>query len=77
MTTSEKTQTAPVSLLEAHAYLTPAEAAAYLRMSEGTLANWRSRGTGPRYVIMVGKVRYAAADLVAWMAALPRVGGAA
>jgi len=45
--------------------LTPAEAAAYLRRSERTLANWRHRhrGEGPRYLRVNGRVQYRQADL--------------
>jgi len=43
--------------------LTPEEAAAYLRKSEQTLANWRSRGKGPTYIKVEGGVRYRDSDL--------------
>ncbi|OEJ57745.1 hypothetical protein BGM19_06960 [Streptomyces agglomeratus] len=31
-------------------WLKPCEVAAQLRVSVGTLANWRYQGTGPRYI---------------------------
>ncbi|MFD1344283.1 helix-turn-helix domain-containing protein [Litorisediminicola beolgyonensis] len=48
-------------------WLTPADAAAYLRVSNGTLANWRSRGEGPRYRAVGRVVRYHRDDLDAFM----------
>jgi len=38
--------------------LTPAKLAEHLDVSTGTLANWRSAGTGPKYVRLAGVVRY-------------------
>ena len=48
-------------------WLTPAEAAAYLALSEGSLRNWRSAGTGPAYSKAAGRVRYRSDDLDAFM----------
>jgi predicted DNA-binding transcriptional regulator AlpA len=45
------------------AVLLPAEAAAMLRVTESTLAHWRSRGRGPAYVKAGGLVRYRSADI--------------
>lgn len=62
----------------ADALLTPSDVADLLRVSPGTLANWRSQGRGPAYVRLAdGPVRYEAADVSAWLAAQPRRGGAA
>jgi hypothetical protein len=47
--------------------LTPTEAAQYLRVAVGTLANWRWRGTGPTYVQYGHRVRYRVSDLDAWL----------
>lgn len=47
-------------------YLTPSETADRLNVSSGTLANWRSRGTGPAYLKIGRKVSYAIVDLDAW-----------
>ncbi|WP_329520550.1 helix-turn-helix domain-containing protein [Spirillospora sp. NBC_01491] len=44
-----------------------AEAAEYLGRSVGTLANWRSAGTGPRFSGRGHGVRYRWADLDAWI----------
>lgn len=47
--------------------LTPAEAAQYLCLAVGTLANWRWRGDGPPYVRYGHRVRYRQSDLDVWM----------
>ena len=48
-------------------------AAAYLGgqkspLSPKTLANWRCSGLGPRFCRVGGRVRYARADMDAWLA---------
>ncbi len=48
--------------------LTPAEAAAYLRLSKSTLAKLRCVGGGPRFKKLGRKIVYARADLDAWLA---------
>lgn len=54
------------------AYLPPPEAGAYLGgFTSRVMTEWRRRGTGPRYSRIGGpngRVRYAVADLDAWMA---------
>ena len=48
---------------------TPDEVAAYLKRPPKTLAEWRSRGRGPRYFKLEGgQVRYDWADVRAWLA---------
>lgn len=49
-------------------YLTPEELIRRYRstISTGTLANWRSRGEGPAYTKIGGKVLYALGALVEW-----------
>jgi len=47
-------------------FLTPKESAAFLRLSEVTLARWRIEGTGPAYRKFGRRVVYAKADLLAW-----------
>lgn len=50
--------------------MTPKEVAAYLRVSEGMLYDYRSLGIGPNY-IKLGKerlVRYCQSDIDAWLA---------
>lgn len=49
------------------ASMTTAEAAGYLHVAVGTLANWRSNGTGPQYVKLGGTVRYRQVDLDAYL----------
>ena len=53
---------------------TPAELAAYLRKSEGTLANWRSQGKGPRWKKPGGSILYDWADVYAWERSQPSGG---
>ncbi|MBN2906366.1 MAG: helix-turn-helix domain-containing protein [Rhodobacteraceae bacterium] len=48
--------------------MTTEQAAAYLSVSAGTMRNWRSRGDGPRYHLLGGRlVRYEVEDLDAYM----------
>lgn len=49
------------------ALLKPAEAAAHLRTTVRTLANWRALHRGPRYVKLIRSVRYRRSDLDAFM----------
>lgn len=44
----------------------PSEAAAFLQLTPGHLANLRCRREGPRYVKLGGAVRYRATDVAAW-----------
>lgn len=43
------------------------EVARYLRQEPHTLANWRSKGTGPRYRKVGREVLYDWADVEAWL----------
>ena len=47
--------------------LTPEDLAAALQLQPQSLAVWRSRGDGPRYVKVGGRVRYRVADVEAWL----------
>lgn len=57
-------------------WLDSSGAAAFLKLSRKTLANWRTRNSalpkhqwiGPSYQTLVGKPRYRLADLEAWLA---------
>ncbi|WP_214853889.1 helix-turn-helix domain-containing protein [Arthrobacter sp. ISL-65] len=50
--------------------MTREEAAAYLRRSPGTLANWAAQRKGPPYYRQLdGAVVYAIEDLAEWLAA--------
>jgi excisionase family DNA binding protein len=49
-------------------WLSPFEAADYLRIAHQTLANLRVKGGGPRFSRRGRIVRYRRADLDAWMA---------
>jgi predicted DNA-binding transcriptional regulator AlpA len=50
-------------------FLTPKEAARFLRLSESFLAKARMRGDGPRYRKLSRAVRYSMWDLLAWLKA--------
>jgi excisionase family DNA binding protein len=43
------------------------EAAGYLKVPVGTLANWRYQGKGPRFVKVGRHVRYRRSDVEAWL----------
>ena len=45
----------------------PAEAAERIGLQESTLRNMRSRGGGPPFVRVGGRVRYRALDLARWL----------
>jgi predicted DNA-binding transcriptional regulator AlpA len=47
--------------------LTPAEAAAFLKVSLSWLAKARQRGEGPPYAKLGRSVRYSPSVLVAWL----------
>jgi predicted DNA-binding transcriptional regulator AlpA len=46
----------------------PIEVAEYLQKPEKTLAEWRSRGLGPRYLTVGRDVRYRWSDVEEWLA---------
>jgi Helix-turn-helix domain len=52
-------------------YADPAELAAYLHKAEGTLANWRSQGKGPRYQLIGGEILYPWDGIEEWCQAQP------
>lgn len=43
------------------------EAANYLKVSTGTLENWRTQGEGPKFKKPKGKVYYTQQDLDEWV----------
>lgn len=48
--------------------LTPRETSSMLGVAEQTLAHWRARGFGPRYIALSARcVRYDAHDLQDWL----------
>jgi hypothetical protein len=49
--------------------LTEREAAAKLYAKTGTLTKWRTRGRGPAYLKLSGKIRYKLSDLEAYIEA--------
>lgn len=49
--------------------LTRNEAAQWLRVDAGTLRNWATRGRGPRFSRLIGRVVYRRGDLEEWVAA--------
>lgn len=53
------------------------EVAAFLGIAPKTMAQWASKGIGPRYVRIEGAARYRWADVHDWIAAQPSGGGGA
>lgn len=47
--------------------MTAVETAAFLRVPEKTLRDWRYRGVGPTFIRFTGHVRYWPADVRAWL----------
>ena len=66
--TTEKALDSLNTLSVIRTHLTPPEAAAYLRTTRHVLANWRSRGVGPRYAKLGSKVLYRLTDLEKYVA---------
>jgi excisionase family DNA binding protein len=54
-------------------YLSTEELAERLGLSARTLEGWRVAGTGPPYTKIGHRVRYAVADVVAWLAEQKRL----
>lgn len=50
-------------------FLRPREAAAILRLSVRTLADYRTKGGGPGYFVLGKRIAYARTDLAKWAAA--------
>ena len=48
-------------------YITPRELANLLRLSQGTVTNWRRSGKRPRFVRAERTIRYAAIDVERWL----------
>lgn len=46
---------------------TPAELAAQLRVTQETLANWRIKQVGPRFLRIGGQIRYRTRDVDTWL----------
>lgn len=53
--------------------LTAAELAELLKIPEGTLAQWRYRGQGPKYFKLGNHVRYQRSEIEEWLEANPGV----
>ena len=49
-------------------WLTPAEAAVLLKRNVRTLANWRSKGQGPRHYARGRWIEYRRSDINEWLA---------
>jgi DNA-binding transcriptional MerR regulator len=49
--------------------LTQIEAAPRVGVAPKTLANWRTLGTGPKFIRAGGRIAYDPADIEAWKAA--------
>ncbi len=48
-------------------FITTKEAADFLKYSEQRLAEWRAKGTGPKYYKPADKVFYTKDDLIEWV----------
>lgn len=46
----------------------PADAALYIGFDEGTLANWRTKGKGPRFIKKANRIFYLKNELDQWLA---------
>lgn len=58
----------------ANDFLTDAEVACVLRVSPWTVRRWRTKGIGPRYCRLVGRVFYLSRDLADYIRSLPSGG---
>jgi excisionase family DNA binding protein len=56
-------------------WLTRKEVAERIRLPEGTLAEWATKGTGPRYARFGKHVRYRLVDVLAWEESLLTLNG--
>lgn len=56
----------PKPELDPDALMTEVEAADFLKLSERTLQDWRSKKRGPPFVKAGRAVRYRRRDLIAW-----------
>lgn len=56
-------------------FLTDAEVACMLRVSPWTVRRWRTKGIGPRYCRLVGRIFYLSHDVADYIRSLP-CGGA-
>ena len=54
--------------------LTAAQLSREKQIPEKTLAQWRYLGKGPRYLKLVGHVRYRRSDVEEWLASCERTG---
>ena len=72
MTTDAAAEMSVEALQARVAIVSPEKAAALLGIEVGTLANWRYRGVGPRFLRLGGRVRYRLADLADYLDAQTR-----
>lgn len=60
-----------LDVLNSDELLTPAETAALVKLSVGTLKDKRWKGTGPRYLKLTpgrgGRIRYRRSDVLVWL----------
>jgi predicted DNA-binding transcriptional regulator AlpA len=52
-------------------YLTPEDLARQWQVSVGTIANWRTKKTGPEFIRIGGLVRYHPEAVAEWLAKQP------
>jgi len=60
------TNTTPIDETYQERHLTPPELAARLQLHVVTLATWRMKGLGPKFVKTGGRVRYPLVQVEAW-----------
>ncbi|PND55542.1 DNA-binding protein [Mycobacterium sp. ENV421] len=63
--------------LSDNCWLTRPEVSERIKVSRKTLAQWATRGLGPKYSLFGGQCRYRLSDLIAWEESQFSRGGAA
>lgn len=79
MSSSSEMVRRSVPAADKQSLMSPAELAAFLggEFPEKTLANWRSQGSGPKFLKIGRHVRYRSADVEAWLSSREVEAGAA
>lgn len=72
---TEKTNTVTGTSIQAPVYLTSLQAAEYLNVKQSLMEDWRYRKTGPAFIKVGSRVRYALEDLQSFLKASKHVAG--
>ncbi len=64
-------------VIDSRGLATPRQASEYLHATTGTLAVWRCKGGGPRFIKRGNRVFYSYAEIDRHLAALPAYGSTA